>query len=407
MEEKGGDDWLWKVLLYGNVLDYHFIKRLKSTFKTLEQYIHDNDLQYGVGLKRKDGSIQKNASSFIGKPFVNTDKKELKQFSISSQSNWKENFAAAIPNQLDDTGYPILFKGPLALIKEGLDSGYKGVAAYSDEDVVFTHSVRAIKGKEKDICLLKSIVSVFNSKLFAYYIFLTGTSTGIDFVRANLVEQIAFPVVSDPKLAELHDKIQMLQRQGDQLTFDATNDTTELRNELENLISDLYEINSLELNLIDYAEKISIPQTKANEAYKVFQPISNNPQILRDYISLFTNYFNKRLGSANKCLKPLAYIDQDLVAINFCIEPIELVSDDIVIEFREDALDPFKVLHNISIAEVTSQLYIQRDVKGFEANSFYIIKPNEYKCWHTAVASLDLAEFVDAILKSGAKQMYS
>ena len=43
---------------------------------------------------------------------------------------------------------------------------------------------------------------------------------------------------------------------------------------------------------------------------------------------------------------------------------------------------------------------IQKEIKGFEKNSFYIIKPNEYKCWHRAMAWYDVAEFKEVIQKA-------
>jgi hypothetical protein len=59
--------------------------------------------------------------------------------------------------------------------------------------------------------------------------------------------------------------------------------------------------------------------------------------------------------------------------------------------------------YNLSISQITDtkdptkNLFVQKDIKGFEKNSFYIIKPNEYKCWHRAMAWYDVAEFKEAI----------
>lgn len=58
----------------------------------------------------------------------------------------------------------------------------------------------------------------------------------------------------------------------------------------------------------------------------------------------------------------------------------------------------FKLIaNNISVSKVAKDLYIQKDIKGFEENSFYIIKPNEYKCWHRAMAWYDVAEIKKTI----------
>ena len=57
-------------------------------------------------------------------------------------------------------------------------------------------------------------------------------------------------------------------------------------------------------------------------------------------------------------------------------------------------------LLSLGCEEITKSLFIQKDIRGFERDRFYVIKPNEKKLWHKAVAYLDLEEFVDAILLS-------
>lgn len=51
-----------------------------------------------------------------------------------------------------------------------------------------------------------------------------------------------------------------------------------------------------------------------------------------------------------------------------------------------------------SIMKHTQYFYEQKDVINFERDSFYIIKPNEFKNWHPAIAYLDLGEIIDSFL---------
>ncbi|MNE72851.1 hypothetical protein D3C80_1688270 [compost metagenome] len=55
---------------------------------------------------------------------------------------------------------------------------------------------------------------------------------------------------------------------------------------------------------------------------------------------------------------------------------------------------------NLSYQQVSSDLFVRQDIRGFNKTSFYVIKPNEVKNWHKAVAFLDLNEFVGAIAKA-------
>ena len=98
------------------------------------------------------------------------------------------------------------------------------------------------------------------------------------------------------------------------------------------------------------------------------------------------------------------YILDYFIAMNFVllnVEPEEKII------YPKDKFDEKEVLQrladNLSISQITNtrdplkNLYLQKDIKGFENNSFYIIKPNEYKCWHRAIAWYDAAEFRNTI----------
>ena len=86
------------------------------------------------------------------------------------------------------------------------------------------------------------------------------------------------------------------------------------------------------------------------------------------------------------------------IAINFVFQKDEPFKKINIINDITDEGELFKILSsNLSITKKTNDLFIQKDIKGFENNSFYIIKPNEYKCWHRAMAWYDVAEIKEAI----------
>jgi hypothetical protein len=84
----------------------------------------------------------------------------------------------------------------------------------------------------------------------------------------------------------------------------------------------------------------------------------------------------------------------------------------IIYSENKDIASVLKALANkLSISEIVStndiekNLFIQKDIKGFEDNSFYIIKPNEYKCWHRAMAWYDVAEFKEVIQEAESNEL--
>ena len=61
-------------------------------------------------------------------------------------------------------------------------------------------------------------------------------------------------------------------------------------------------------------------------------------------------------------------------------------------------------LSSLGCQKITESLFIQKDIRGFEKDGFYIVKPNEKKLWHKAIAYLDAEEFADAMLRAGSKE---
>ena len=119
-----------------------------------------------------------------------------------------------------------------------------------------------------------------------------------------------------------------------------------------------------------------------------------------------SDFFSEKFKQLGKYLQIDVYYDKKeyvTVHIQVSVKPVKSV-----INFPEET-NPnaeFEVLTKI-FAEpqrITNDLYIQKDVKGFEKTSFYVVKPNEYKNWHPAIAHLDVNEFYDTIMKSGMKK---
>ena len=60
-----------------------------------------------------------------------------------------------------------------------------------------------------------------------------------------------------------------------------------------------------------------------------------------------------------------------------------------------------KFLLELSTESISENLYLRKDIRGFEKDGFYIIKPAEQRLWHPAIAYVDAQEFADAILEQG------
>ena len=219
-----GHDWLWKVMLHGNVLDFYFMLRLKS-YRSIKTLMKEYNLDYKGGLKIKDGSNKNSTAAIKNFPFLNVEsKKEFQPYHIAPSLTWdltveeiraKNKRKSKERNQIDDEGNvgylpdPYYFTGEKLLIKKGLQEDFKAVAAYHEQNIAFTSTVCSIKTQagvqqhENTSLALKSLAGIVNSDFFTYYLVQTSSSAGIDRTRADFQEIFSAPAIEDQSLAEL------------------------------------------------------------------------------------------------------------------------------------------------------------------------------------------------------------
>jgi hypothetical protein len=292
----GGYDWLWKVMLHGNILDFYFMLRLKS-FDSIKEYMYKFDLDFRGGLKIKDGPKEFDTNDIKDYKYLEVEsRKEFKQYRLMSSQTWGENVRAKWEKANGSTNrngrnriglegkvgfLPNIyyFQGQKLLIKKGLEAGdnFKAVAAYSNEDIVFTSTVCAVKPlsgsphAEQAPYILKNLTGIINSAFFTYYILNTSSSAGVDRTRADYEEIFSAPASDSQELSRLVEKIQGVHGSQNKGAFFTSHDLTKeeeiqtIEYEINNEIKSLFKITTLEQSLIDYSTEIAIPVLKRVE----------------------------------------------------------------------------------------------------------------------------------------------
>lgn len=410
-------DWIWKVLLYGNALDFQFIKRLQTAplqYKIIDFIDESANLIHGVGINVGKENRKNDISHLVGKPYIDTNEKHLTAFNIINdpKSIWTESTS----NRHCDEK---LFEPPMLLIKKGVSKNFKISSAISIKHVVFTKSIISIKSNvpEKN-SLLYNLEGILNSLFLTYFLLNTASSVGVEREQINNEEVFSFPYQFDENVANLAQAIENELKNNDEkidfykiIESEQTNafmpsekvqKLRHLYNELNEAIYDLYDVNELERSLIDYAENVSIPLFHNEErAFRRFN--SSNQQELEIYANVFYGHFGKVFnGRKGRYFQIEASYNKFFVCMTFKIlDEKPLIP--IAITFNKD-LGKGGFLANLSLYKEGEKLYIQKDIQHFEANEFFIIKPNEIKCWHKALAYKDLFEIREEIIKSSQKQ---
>ncbi|MDR1819719.1 MAG: SAM-dependent methyltransferase [Methanobrevibacter sp.] len=374
-------DWLWKVLLVGNSLDFDFIKKLKK-YESLLELINDesNNLTDGVGFKppSQKSKNKHNASKFKGMDFLR--RRNLEKYGFSCKDFWEyDEYVSGNENLLNP---------PNILLNRSTNSKFGAIGSFSNENIIFDFDIIAINGSKEDIRMMKSILGAINSSLFNYFSLMT-TSIGTAVNQTSKPEKFAFPlfkdVLNNEILFEKVEKIENAKKINNVIEFQ------NLENEINNIIYDIYQLTEIEKDLISYSFDVTIPLIKSqNEKIREL-----NRSDLKNYAEVFYNHFKKAFHP--KFFAVDIYSTKYFIGMNFKISEDKQENEIVFEENRncEEIINLFG-LKTLEIGEI----FVQRDIKTFNDNSFSIIKSKELKNWHKAVAWLDIGDIVKFMFNS-------
>jgi len=425
--ELNKNDWLWKVLVYGHILDFRFLQRLRDLNNfpiTLGCLIDDGDkdnkdrpLFASTGIKIGNKSKPNSVSQYKGMPFIETDTKkskrpsDLQRFYIhfDKKNVWKEDDADGIRSEN-------VFKFPPGiLIKIGFTTDFKLVSSITNIECVFTNSIYAIKSKESDSQILENLLGLVNSDLMTFYMIMCGSSIGVEREQLINKELFPFPVINSniigsqaKRLIKIKDLIETHKKNNNSIFNDTKisqeEQFEEKEAELNRLIFDLYNLSETERDLINYTQEITIPILQARN--KNYKEIHRNPRLsmpykkiddaeITDYINIFKKHFSKfHKGGKNGYFSVRVLKSENILAIEFYIDDKQHKD-----EWRDNEKE-LELLAYFGFQKISNDLFIQKDVKTLNKDSFSVLKINQYKYWHKAIARLDVIEFSEAMVKS-------
>ncbi len=412
-------DWLWKTLVYGNILDYHFVKRLKELPNVYDIISDESKFVFGKGVGINGSGtydIEHLKKITYG---INTKKQHVKHCHIL----YSENFLKKLKTVHRATNQ-LLYKAPFLLIKKGATKDFKIVSALSLKDAVFTDTLTSIKALTmENMDVLRQISGIFYSNLFAYYLLTTASSIGIEREQVHdKKEKFSFPYVNNDLIAQTVAQIEIIKKdlynfrqKNDLVNLDTTlkkelalleQKETQLLVQLEEEVYQAFELSEQERDLINYALEVSIPSLKQKKQYLQNRPLQWNEtdkNYLKNYASIIAHHYDVLFRRMDKCIETHIYYSKYVIAVEFCVVNKQVNQQKY--HFHND-VEATKILlrfAKMSYQQLSKKLFIQKDIKGFETESFYVIKPNEFKCWHRAIAHLDLGNFIDALMKAGAE----
>lgn len=392
-------DWLWKVMLYGNVFDFYFIKRLKDDYRTVKDYINEFNIIFGSGFISAEKNSKKR-EELKNKIFVDSN-----DFKVSQSFRQNFNFKKIIesyPNLFfKDQGILNSYKSPHLLLKRSLKN--KPTVTYLEKECAFPNTIFGIHGENKTD--LKAIGAYFSSVLAQYLLFLISSNWGVTQEEVLQEDYKNLPCLFDKKikdnLAQVFDElINISKNKYSKKILDNTDYEKLIKEKIKKIdlfLSEKLELSEQEQRLIDYNVNISIPLFFGEK-----KSIDRcTPAQLENYAQIFLDHFGARWNGNPDFFEVDIYSNKYIVGMNFKV--VKEKRDD-AIKKADNIKELFKLM-KLGEEKITDEFYEQRDIKGFNPTSFYVVKSNQYKNWHPAVAQADLHEFIEAMLDAGRRHL--
>ena len=410
------NDWLWKVLVYGSYLDFILISRLKR-MDTVESVIKDsNRFIHATGVEFSENDVKYDSSSWTDRCFINTH--AVNCFFLNPDKIETSHVQKLRRNRSTQQD---IFLAPMLLVRHGLDVD-KLIArsVISNKDAVFKKSLLSIKAyKPEDINVLKSISCSYASEIFSYLSILAFSSVGIERENAKTQELLGIPYVEVDDC--FYDEIESLYNLGykenkkipiDEIkTCKIKEDIKEKEKSLDKAIKTALKLSDDELDLIDYALNVNrhvVQINSANTTSKRIELLHNCPAFnvikkedkqLIDYAQVYIDRYANSFNRNRKRFMVDIHYSEQMIGMFFRVIDEKDFTEEIYVSQTDNNL--LALATKLSSQRITDRLFVQKDIRGFEKEFFYVFKPNEKRLWHKAIAHLDVNEFDDAMLRVG------
>ncbi len=305
------------------------------------------------------------------------------------------------PRRLPDNG---IFQAPHVLVKKGM-----GVA-YSGFDVYFQDAFQGIHGSTKDADLLMFLSVVLNSKLASYFLFHCSANWGTerDIVHEEELLRMPFPFPEDTQspsksmeiIREVSSIFKQLKKKLETNILNRNNNIEQAKQELLSYVYRYYQIDELEQILINDTVNCWIPSSTPNRGSSNIPTLKNSTQSeRREYLTLLCELLNtwSRRGSYQVSGKIIFAPRSGMTVVTLQkvasqdVQPIDEHSSSSELDAVISRILKLLPRHEGSIA-------YYRNIKIFDRDKLYILKPLTYRFWSKTTALNDADEIAASIL---------
>jgi hypothetical protein len=405
---------VWKSHYWGSWRDCRFLIRLNNLPKlhNLTGKSHGKSIRWDKGTGIMVGKSKNKGFWNLNSLFLNS----RKEFPLVVSNDDCITVAKAnLPLEVEAPRREKLFIGPKVLITEGSRNTKAGFCNFT---VFFKKSIYSIVGSEKDINYLRFLTIVIKSDLIQYYLFHTSSDWGTERDRIHFYELLSIPFFLPEEALnsrESHKIVNEVARKVERFEKDLEKEkwfgkeqikmekSKKLFNELEPLIHEYYNVDKYESMLIDDTLRLAIksfhPRQDQENIPTLREPEKGECEDYTKILCEMLNHFGKgsQFQVRGEIFKGTPY---SVVHVSLTDRISTSVS---VSDAKENLTSAIKRMESL-LQEKKGSFDFCQNLKVFDGDSLYILKPMQMRFWSRTTALNDADEIAGAILSSRRKK---
>lgn len=386
---------IWKIAMWGGMNDWELIKNILDRSISLKSYFknkNNNWEQPKVGL---NGDSEK--PDFIPEKVINA--KFIERYYTPESASIKNTKTFRNLNEG-------IFNPPFVIMKKGQHKKLLA-ASYVDYFSYCTTACYIFNGNV-DVDLKKGLVSVLNSRLTTYLLFLVSSSWGIEreqvFMDEILESPALLPLLQDDtlkKVVNLFNSILLSKKSNNPFT---TTDLQSIENKINSIIID--DVLSFSINgktTLNDCLEFSLDLFENKEKSKALYPVLK--QQIEEYAKTISAELNE-------------FLDREDLFVNATIYEISRFSPLMMIKLTHDKVKRKIELSNEKIEKELKKvdedlwmkkgpnIYFRKKLNYSSGDSTYIIRPNQRRFWSKSMALEDASELILEMLNEFHDEKY-
>ena len=383
------DTKIWKIAMWGGVVDFELIKKIYSKYKTLEDVFDNKSNKWKrlMGLNADSKHLD-----FIPTTIINT--KKIGRYYTPNPACYtnEDKYYRKIDDQC--------FVPPFIVIKQA--QAQKEIAAsYIDYKAYCLSSAYAINAKHISAIQKKVLVAIINSTFSKYFLFMFASSWGIERERVHGEELWSLPYLLDDIDSDISKKIgslidRLISIKKGNIDDDAVKIEKDIDELLFNTVLKLSESEKFHIkDTLKYSLDLFEKQQKSEAMFPV---ICKDTEL---YSEMLCSRLNEFLGDQGVFANATIY-DVNVYS-PLCLIKISLENrkKQLVIS-EENVNNEFKKISQEVWQKEATNIYFRKKVNYYSGDDIFIIRPNQCRFWNRSIAIEDALELIIENLNSEA-----